>query len=817
MISLIERLAKAGFALHWLHPKSKRPIGNDWAAKPVATLADLKRTYRDGNNVGVRLGRWSTVGDLFLHIIDVDIRKAELADEALAVLADLLPDLDQSSGPAVISGSGGESRHFYLLTDRAFSPRKFAHSEGFENVWDEAKQREVKKWDWELHLLGTGSQAAIPPSIHPDTGKPYRWLREFDFSMLDLGLGPIVPSSAIAEMIDARDEDVEIDPERLKPIGLDLDEIKEYLAELPLEEWCEDRDGWFRVGMAVHHETGGSEEGFEIWNEWSKQSKKYDLKNARERWRSFKNRAQLPFRMASVIAVVKDIRLEREFADLGEDDLGGDEDFPDLDAEEGMFDDLLGDGEPTKPKKPGKAELKLKKEQVEFELGKDAPPKVKKLNRRHAIARVKGKTVVIDFHADGTVSYGNIGDLHNFYENERVPKEDTTEPVSKMWMRSKHRRTYPQGIVFSPNEDVEGAYNLWQGFSVEPDDSKSCALFLQHLFEVICDKNAELYEYSLDYFAHMIQKPEEKPGVAYVVKGRKGAGKDTIAEYFARIVANHYITIANKDQMVGKFNAHQEKCLFLHVQEGFWAGDKRDEGALKYLITSENAMIEPKGMNAFPVKSVLRIFISSNEKWVVPATEDERRFFVLNVSNKRIGDHAYFKRIRNERDNGGAEALLAMLASRNISKFQVRKVPNTLGLAEQKVEGLKNVERWWYGVLQHGAIEGHAQKDDITNNQWLKGAVRMEKNEFREAYSRWLRTRRYDGEEVSEMEFSKRMKAMLPQIEIAQPRSGSSRIRVFVLPELQTCRTGFEQYIGSELHWPDEDIAIVDMPDDVDL
>lgn len=814
MNSLIERLAKAGFALHWLHPKSKRPIGNDWAAKPVATLADLKRTYRENNNVGVRLGKWSVVSGLYLHIIDMDIRKAELADMARTALADLLPELDLDTCPSVISGSGGESRHFYLLTDRPFPPRKFAHSDGFENVWDESRQRDVKKWDWELHLLGTGSQAAIPPSIHPDTGKPYRWLNAFDFDIVDLGLGPFVPSDAIAEMVDAPDETTEVDPERLKPIGLTLDEIETYLNELPQDEWCDDRDGWYRAGMAVHHETGGSEEGFAIWNEWSKQSEKYDLANAKERWRSFKNRAQLPFRMASLVAVVKDIRLEREFSDLGEDDLGGDEDFLDLGDDEDLFDDLLGD---AKPRKPSKAEIKLRKEQVEKDLGGKGHPKIQKLNRLHAIARVKGKTVVIDFHDDGTVSYGNVSDLNTFYENDRLPKDDTTEPVSKAWLRSKHRRTYPNGIVFSPNDDIEGAYNLWQGFSVEPDETRSCALFLSHLYEIICDKNAELYEYSLDYFAHMIQRPEEKPGVAYVVKGKKGAGKDTVAEYFARIVANHYITIANKDQMVGKFNAHQEKCLFLHVQEGFWAGDKRDEGALKYLITSEHAMIEPKGMNAFPVKSVLRIFISSNEKWVVPATEDERRFFVLNVSNKRIGDHAYFKRIRTERDNGGTEALLAMLMDRDISKFQVRKVPNTLGLAEQKVEGLKNVERWWYGVLQHGSVDGHAQKDDITNSQWLRGPVRMEKNEFRDAYSRWLRTRRYDGEEVSEMEFSKRMKAMLPQIAVARPRASGSRLHVFILPPLQEARTGFERYIGSELHWPDEDIAFIDMPDDDDL
>ncbi len=88
--------------------------------------------------------------------------------------------------PTVISGSGGESRHFYLLTDRAVPPRKFATVKGLNWCGTRTNSAIVKKWDWELHLLGTGSQAVIPASIHPDTGKPYHWLRKFDFDMLDL-------------------------------------------------------------------------------------------------------------------------------------------------------------------------------------------------------------------------------------------------------------------------------------------------------------------------------------------------------------------------------------------------------------------------------------------------------------------------------------------------------------------------------------------------------------------------------------------------------------------------------------------------------
>lgn len=807
MISQAERLAEAGFALHWLHPKSKRPIGRDWSEKPVLSFPRLRQTYREGNNLGVRLGEWSIVGGYFMHLVDVDIRKAELRDSAFAKLADVFPELNVDTAPAVISGSGGESRHYYLLSDQAFPARKFAHSETYEMVWDEVKGRDVKKWDWELHLLGTGSQAAIPPSIHPDTDLPYRWLREFDFDDIDLGLVDHIPA-AVIKRVTGYEEPVEVDPERMKPMGLAIEHVAAYLSELPFDEWCEDRDGWFRTGMAVHHETGGSDAGFKVWANWSSKSKKFDAEDAQRVWKSYKNRAARPFRMASLVAVVKDERMMAEFEDLGDVE----SEFEDQTDD---FDDLLGTGEPKK--KESSAQAKLKKETLEIALGRDAPEWVRKINRKHAVARVSGKTVVMDFHPGGRVSYGSVTDLHNFYENDRRPKDGTTVPATKIWMQHQQRRTYPNGIVFLPNQEVEGAYNHWQGFSVEPDSKKSCKLFLKHLRDVFCNGVDEHYTYMLGWLAHMIQKPEDKPGVAVVAKGKKRIGKDTVFEYVGRLFTNHYVTVAERSQMIGKFNQHQEKVLLLHMQEGFWAGNKQDEGVLKYLITSRDVMIEPKGLNAFQIKSVLRLFISSNERWVVPATEDEGRFFVVNVSEKHRNDHKYFEALRNEMDNGGPAALLDFLMTYDISKFQVRAVPDTEALAEQKLEGLKNVESWWFNVLQHGSIDGHAADTGVDGSAWGKGVVRVQKNELRENYSRWMKTRRYDGEEVSEIGFSQRLKVMLPDLAQVQGRNGTARMRCFVLPDLGASRRSFEKYLGSDLAWPDDQQIVEYVDDDDDL
>lgn len=827
-------LARHGFAIHWLHSKSKAPIGDDWSSAPVLTPDQLKARYREGMNVGVRTGRFSQVGGFYLHILDIDIRRQEVEADALRKLSEILPELDLKRVPIVRSGAGGASRHAYILSDKPFPSRKFAHSAQFEMVWNEKLGREVKKWEWELHLLGSNVQAVVPPSIHPDTGRTYTWERKFNWDDVELGIVEHLDSAVLERLIGYEDGEA-IDPKRAEPIGMTLDDIRQTLMDLPVDEWVDDRDGWYRAGMAISHETGGSSEGFDLWCEFARRTTRkdsdgnsiFDLNHHRYIWKSFKNRTGRPFRMASLNAVARDIRTMREFDAMGEDSAEDDIESEFSEVEDGsgvpdMFADLLGETPPAeRPKlKVTPSQQRLAKDDVEFALGKETPTLVKRLNTLHAVARVSSKTVVMDFHPDGRVTYGSVGDLHNFYENDRAPMGSTTAPISKLWMQHKGRRSYPNGIIFAPGRDVEGAYNHWQGFSVTPseaeDPSRGCKLFLKHLYEVTCSENEDHYRYMLGWLAHLVQRPEEKPGVAVVFVGRKRIGKDTVFEYVGKLIENHYITIASQDQMTGKFNAHQEKCLLLHAQEGFWAGNKQAEGMLKYLITSTSVMIEPKGMNAFPIPSVLRLFVSSNERWVVPATEDEGRFFILSVSEKRRNDHEYFGKLRDEMNGSGPAALLAYLMSYDISKFQVRAVPDTTALAEQKIQGLKNVERWWMDTLQRGEMDGiQNQEDGIRGEVWARNSVMIERSEIRENYTRWMRGRRYDGEEVSEIEFGQRMRKICSGLEGKRSQAKGARTRYYNLPDLNACRTMFEQYLGSEVPWPEDNDEI--MTDEADI
>jgi Bifunctional DNA primase/polymerase, N-terminal len=64
-----------GFALHWLHQKSKAPKIQGWSTAPVANIEELRRTWVPGDNLGCRAGQWSRIEeDCGLVVLDIDLR-----------------------------------------------------------------------------------------------------------------------------------------------------------------------------------------------------------------------------------------------------------------------------------------------------------------------------------------------------------------------------------------------------------------------------------------------------------------------------------------------------------------------------------------------------------------------------------------------------------------------------------------------------------------------------------------------------------------------------------------------------------------------
>jgi hypothetical protein len=67
-------------------------------------------------------------------------------------------------------------------------------------------------------------------------------------------------------------------------------------------------------------------------------------------------------------------------------------------------------------------------------------------------------------------------------------------------------------------------------------------------------------------------------------------------------------------------------------------------------------------------------------------------------------DGDYFGAIAREMNNGGREALLDLLLNRDLSEFDVRKVPHTAALAEQKAHSRRGIDRLIECVANSGLL-----------------------------------------------------------------------------------------------------------------
>src|SRR5262249_49696416 len=117
--------------------------------------------------------------------------------------------------------------------------------------------------------------------------------------------------------------------------------------------------------------------------------------------------------------------------------------------------------------------------------------------------------------------------------------------------------------------------------------------------------------------------------------------------------------------------------------------------------------IELKGFEAEWVANLIRLMVIGNEDWLVPASMTERRWGALDVNENRIQDTKYFAAIVDELNNGGYEALLYLLLNYDLSGVDLRKVPSTDALLDQKFASLNTNERWWLDVLRRGELPSY--------------------------------------------------------------------------------------------------------------
>lgn len=741
--SALKQYADAGWQFvplhHWAekrtlpptvkHPKGrilelgKAPIGKSWTSKGV----DLKQATAHANS-GKNVGAMIPVG---WAVIDVDPRNFKGEDNSWERLQKDI-ELDLSKYAAVKTGSGG----WHVFVRIPLDYKGVVKIEAYPGI--EFKQ--------------IGVQVVAAGSIHPKTQGYYEWMdspvalndsADVPPKMLELYkvTRPLISGSQGGDTWGS------LTVQQIE-VGLELLDTTLFQSQ----------DDWFGLMCSVHWLSGG--EARQQFVEWSARDNEYadQMEVVATRWDSLGRgsaSAQLVARGGQFFKALKQhagvephdnrfgLTVERSFSDFGADELN--EDLR-----------LIG----------------AKNERVREDAYQSAEAIVDAMNEKHFVLNYRGKTVI------GTkrkvedkqgvydkYEFQDAASFKLFYSNQKMPDGVS---FGEYWLSAKHRRTY-DGFDFRPDEPP-GAYrtmagdlmlNQWTGFAIQPAPG-DWSLFDDLMLNIICKGDKVKYEFLLNWCAHTYQKLNGPIGVAVALKGKKGTGKTSFWSVWSRPFGpTHSMTTAKMESVFGTHNGRMHAKIAVNLEEAYFAGSKAAEAQLKDLITGDTFGINEKFLPEYAQTNHTKLVIMTNDDWVVPATEDERRYFVTETSNARRNDHEFWTAFREQMfERGGCEAFFYDMLRRDISEFNpYRDVPLTEELLNQIEITRGPIIDWMQERLTFGETGfGYA---------WGNGkGWNVPRTELWEDFKTWQINSprgRYDSSIRSQNQFTRELKRVIPE------------------------------------------------------
>jgi hypothetical protein len=275
----VDAYIRHGWSLVPIPPGTKGPATPGWNQKQNAIQSQhqLPPGYGIGlahaysGTMALDLDDWNTAAFMLLmHSIDLHA----LYDAPDAVIVD--------------SGRAGRGKLLYRMPMGLALPSKKVNHDGHT-----------------IYELRSGTsngltvQDVLPPSIHPQTGQPYRWAGRGHWTRL-----PVIPQPLLDLWMSMLTVEA---PQPTAPSSeIDWSEIMSAMGAISPD--CA-REEWVQVGMALHYAgttANNLDHAFTVWNEWSRPSGKYpgDREMAVQ-WRSFRTDKTNTVRLGSLFHLAR--------------------------------------------------------------------------------------------------------------------------------------------------------------------------------------------------------------------------------------------------------------------------------------------------------------------------------------------------------------------------------------------------------------------------------------------------------------------------------------------------------------------------------
>jgi len=526
----------------------------------------------------------------------------------------------------------------------------------------------------QIEIKAKGQQW-VAYGLHPKTGDPYVWeggeLHETDSDLLPTLTGAKIDAlfkyfESIAPdtwlklskgRTHAKSGGLTVDGELQgatafenykPPLNIDTDRIRSILAALSPDGKVNGL-GWRSVGMALYHQFNGSDEGKEIFREWSENSIEYDYHEIEQRWPSWEANTYSgnPITFATVIQMYNEVVKTTE--------------------------------DPTLIKKSKKLS-DWEKRFVMVDLADssevhDAGVPIH-MARRHTLRAFKEQ---------------NIGYVHRYIN---VLGDEDSEPMVTAWQKSHNVRHYA-GYTYQPgkprfcrrpnsyDDDTQYINTFYFPPHIEeiPDYTDRLGPFndlVKHLFP-----EPEEKRWFMEWLARLIQNPAVRSFVTPInITPVTGTGRGILFDILRLLVGGHNTHDVSPDDIEGRFNGFLDKCLIAVIQE-----IKANTGSRKYqvwermksLLADTVANIQAKGQDSYTAHVYANFIMFSNNIDALPLQDvNERRIYAMRGAHRPLDNSEIDSIVNWKNDELNISALFKYLKLYPVNEGNFKRAPKTL-------------------------------------------------------------------------------------------------------------------------------------------
>lgn len=259
---------------------------------------------------------------------------------------------------------------------------------------------------------------------------------------------------------------------------------------------------------------------------------------------------------------------------------------------------------------------------------------------------------------------------------------------------------YQKGFDCRGGEIIESAgaalFNKYRPATIELGDAKLAKPFVDHV-GLVFNKTGDASQF-LDFMAHRVQRPWEKPRFALLIAGEPGVGKDTAISFCCPAIGSWNVAEIEPANLESPYNNHVASTL-IRISEAAnladfnrWAFNEK----IKTLIAGnpDAVSVNLKYGAKYTVRMYCGVVITTNHLANgIYIPQGDRRFDVIDSASlgemgwKNIEDEkraTYFTELWEWFCEGGDSHVAAFLHERDISRFS----PNN---GQRITEAHKNV------------------------------------------------------------------------------------------------------------------------------